>query len=74
MPRDKYQSDDIDPEEALRLALERSFGSDEDEQYFAAKKRDNSGLRELYLLNKSYFALLWNKKGSERVQAFSNKI
>ena len=31
MPRDKYQSDDIDPEEALRLALERSFGSDEDE-------------------------------------------
>ena len=29
-PRDNYQSDDIDPDEALRIALERSFGEDEE--------------------------------------------
>ena len=26
VPMDKYQSNDIDPDEALRIALERSFG------------------------------------------------
>ena len=30
VPQDKYQSNDISPEEALRLALERSFGDDEE--------------------------------------------
>ena len=29
---DKYGSDEIDPEEALRLALERTFGDDDDDE------------------------------------------
>ena len=29
-PKNSYQPDEIDPEEALRLALKRSFGDEED--------------------------------------------
>jgi len=31
VPKDKYQPEDTDPEEVLRLALEREFGEDEEE-------------------------------------------
>ena len=31
VPKDKYQPEGTDPEEALRLALEREFGEDEEE-------------------------------------------